>query len=76
MFPSTTARLLPHSALKLRPAETRSSASQLEAHLQAAPVEQCPYNRDIVEQVACQAAAGAHGTIPGDSSQNAGIEAA
>jgi hypothetical protein len=53
---STTAGHLPHSALELRHAETTTSASQLEAHLQAAPVEQFPENHNIVEQSACQLA--------------------
>jgi hypothetical protein len=49
----TTADNLPHSALELRRAETTISASQLEAHLQAASVEQLTENHDIVEQSAC-----------------------
>jgi ferredoxin len=53
---STTVGHLPHSALELRRAETTTSASQLEAHLQAAPVEQFPEYHDIVEQSACQVA--------------------
>jgi hypothetical protein len=36
---STTARYLPHSVLELFCAEIMTSASQLEAYLQAAPVE-------------------------------------
>jgi hypothetical protein len=40
MSRSTTNGHLSHSALELRRAETTTSASQLEAHLQAAPVEQ------------------------------------
>jgi hypothetical protein len=56
MSRSTTAGHLPHSALEFRRAETTISASQLEAHLQAAPVEQFPENHDIVEQSACQVA--------------------
>jgi hypothetical protein len=50
MSRSTTTGHIPHSALELRRAVTTSSASQLEAHLQAAPVEQFPENHDIVEQ--------------------------
>jgi hypothetical protein len=53
MSHSTTAGHLSHSALQLRRAETTTSASQLEAHLQAAPVEQFPENHDTVEQSAC-----------------------
>jgi hypothetical protein len=55
MSRSTTAGNLPYSALEFRLAET-TSASQLEAHLQAAPVEESPENHDIVEQSACQVA--------------------
>jgi hypothetical protein len=47
---STTAGHLPHNALELCRAETTTSASQLEAHLQAAPVEKFPENYDIDEQ--------------------------
>jgi hypothetical protein len=54
MSRSTTAGHLPHIALKLLRTETTTSASQLEAHLQAAPAEQFPENHDIVEQSACQ----------------------
>jgi hypothetical protein len=39
---TTTAAYLPHTALELYHAETTTSASQLEAHLQLAPVEQFP----------------------------------
>jgi hypothetical protein len=56
MSGSTIAEHLPHSSLELRRAETTTSASQLEAHHQAVPVEQFPGNRDIVEQSACQLA--------------------
>jgi hypothetical protein len=52
----TTAGHLPDSALELRRAETTTSVSQLEAHLQAAPVKQFSENHDIVEQSACQVA--------------------
>jgi hypothetical protein len=44
---STTARHIPHSALELRRAETTTSASQLEAQLQADAVEQFPENHHI-----------------------------
>jgi hypothetical protein len=54
MSRSTTAGHLPHSALELCRAETKTSASQLQAHLQATPVEQFPENHDIVERSACQ----------------------
>jgi hypothetical protein len=53
---SNTAGHLPHSALELNRAETTTSASQLEAHHQAAPVGQFPENHDIIEQSACQVA--------------------
>jgi hypothetical protein len=56
MLLSTTAGHLPHSALELLHAETTTSASWLEAHFQAALVEQFPENRDIVEQSAWQVA--------------------
>jgi hypothetical protein len=56
MSRSTTAGYLPHSPLELRRAETTTSTSQLEAHLQAALVEQFPENHDIVEQSASQVA--------------------
>jgi hypothetical protein len=48
MSRSTTAGHLPHNVLELRRVETTTSASQLEAHLQTAPVEQFPENHDIV----------------------------
>jgi hypothetical protein len=41
---------LPHSALELHHAETTTSASQPDAHLQAALVGQFPENHDIIEQ--------------------------
>jgi hypothetical protein len=47
MLCSTTAGHLPQSALELRHAETTTSASQLGAHLQAAPVEYFPEYHDI-----------------------------
>jgi hypothetical protein len=53
---STTAGHPPHSELELRRSATTTSASQLEAHLQAAPVEQFPENHSIAEQLACQIA--------------------
>jgi hypothetical protein len=56
MLRSTTAGHLPHSALELRRPGTTTSASQLEAHIQATPVKQFPENHDIVEQSACQVA--------------------
>lgn len=43
------------SALELLHAETTTSTSQLEAHIQAALVEQLPENHDIIEHSACQA---------------------
>jgi hypothetical protein len=46
MSRSATDGHLPHSALELRRTETAISASQLKAHLQAAPVEQFPENYD------------------------------
>jgi hypothetical protein len=46
----------PHGALGLRGTETTTSASQLEAHLKASPVELFPDNCDIFEQSACQVA--------------------
>jgi hypothetical protein len=61
---STTAGHLPHSALDLRSAETTTSASQLEAHLQAAPVEQFPENHGITEQSACRVAERGPGQCP------------
>jgi hypothetical protein len=61
---SIIARHLPHCALELHHAETTTSASQLEAHLQAAPV-----NQYIVEQL------GAHQNDPIDSSPNTDAEA-
>jgi hypothetical protein len=53
---STTGRHLPHIAMELRPAATKTSASQLEAHIQAATAQQLPENRDGFEQSACHAA--------------------
>jgi hypothetical protein len=46
----TTPGYFPHRGLELRCAETTTSASQLEASLEAAPIEQFPENHDIVEQ--------------------------
>jgi hypothetical protein len=66
MSHSITAGHLPHSALEPRFAETTTSASHLEAHLQVAPVEQLPENHDIVEQSACQQI-GAHDRVSDDS---------
>jgi hypothetical protein len=56
MLCPTTARHILHSVLKLSHAETTTSTSQLEAHLQVALVEQFPENHDIVEQSTCQVA--------------------
>jgi hypothetical protein len=61
--------------MDLRHAETTTSASQLEAHLQAAPVEQFPENHDIIEQPACQVADGAHNNVPDNTSPNTDAEA-
>jgi hypothetical protein len=44
---STTAGHLPHSSLDLRHTGTKNFVSQLEAHLQAALVEQLPENYHI-----------------------------
>jgi hypothetical protein len=44
------------SALELLRAETTASTSPVEAHLQAATVEELPENRDIGELLACQPA--------------------
>jgi hypothetical protein len=52
----TTAGHLPHSVLKLHHAETTTSASQVEAHQQAAKIHQFPGNHDMVEQSVCQVA--------------------
>jgi hypothetical protein len=75
MLRSTTAGHLPPSALVLRRAETTTSASQLEAHLQAAPVEQFSENHDIVEQSACQIADRGLRRSPDDTNPNADAEA-
>jgi hypothetical protein len=64
---STTAGHLSHSSLELR------RALQLEAHLQAAPVEQLPEYQDTVEQSEFQIALGAHDNVPDDSSPNADL---
>lgn len=56
MSRSTTAGHLPHSPLHLCCAEATTSASQLETHLQAAPVKQFPENHDIIKQSGCQVA--------------------
>jgi hypothetical protein len=53
---STTAGYLPPSALEVRHAETTTSASHVETHLQAAPAEEFPENRDVAEQLACHPA--------------------
>jgi hypothetical protein len=50
---STTAGHHLHSALKLRRVESTTSASQLEARPQAAPVDQFLENLNTVEQSAC-----------------------
>jgi hypothetical protein len=70
---STTAGHLPYSALELRPAETTTSASQLEVHLQDVPVEQFPENHNIIDQAACQQI-GAHDNVLDNSSPNAEVE--
>jgi hypothetical protein len=54
MSHSTTAGHLPHSLLELCCAETTTSASHLEAQLQAAPAEQLPENHHTVGQSAHQ----------------------
>jgi hypothetical protein len=51
MLRSSAAGHLPHSA---RRAETTNCTSQLEAQLQAAPVEQFQENHDVVGQSDCQ----------------------
>jgi hypothetical protein len=53
---STTARHLPHSMLELRHVETTTSASQLQAHLQAALIIRFPENDNIIEKPASQVA--------------------
>jgi hypothetical protein len=55
---SAVTKHLPCSALELLHAETTTSASQLEAHLQAALLKQVPENHDIIEHSACQAEEG------------------
>jgi hypothetical protein len=55
--------IFPLRALELRRAVSRTSASQLEAHLQAASVEQFLENGIIVERSAWQQK-GAHDSIP------------
>jgi hypothetical protein len=52
MSRSTTDGHLPHIVLQLRRAETTTSASQLEIHLQAAPAEQFSERQDTAEQSA------------------------
>jgi hypothetical protein len=57
MSRSTIAGQLPHGALQqLRLAEITTPASQLEAHIQTAPVEQFPERPYIVEQSAFKVA--------------------
>jgi hypothetical protein len=56
MFHSTTARRLPPGAVEFSRAETKNSASQLEAHVQAALVNQFPKNGDIIDQSWCKVA--------------------
>jgi hypothetical protein len=51
MSRSTTAGHL-HRVLELRRAETTTSAAQLHSYLQAAPVEELPENRYILEHSA------------------------
>jgi hypothetical protein len=53
MSHSTIAGHLPHSMPKLHHAETATSATQVEAHLQAAKIQQFPENHNVVEQAAC-----------------------
>jgi hypothetical protein len=53
---SATAGHVPHTAREFCHAEITASAPQLEAHLQAAPVEQFPENDDIVQQSGRQVA--------------------
>jgi hypothetical protein len=65
--------IFPRSAPELRRAETTDFASQLEAYLQAAQVEQLPENDDVVAQTVRQDI-GAHGNYPGDSSPSADVD--
>jgi hypothetical protein len=67
---STTTGCFPKSVLELRRAETRTSASQQEAQLQAAPVEQFPRNRDTIQHPAYQVT---HENISDDSSPNSDL---
>jgi hypothetical protein len=53
---STTAGHVPRSALKLLRAQTTTSVSELEPHIQAAPEDHIQENTDIVEQSNCQVA--------------------
>jgi hypothetical protein len=50
MLLSVAVRCHPHSVLELHHAETTCTASQLETHLQVAPVERFPENHDIIDQ--------------------------
>ena len=48
--------------------ETTTSASQLEANLQATPVNGFPEHHDMVERLAYQRTDGAHNNVPDDTS--------
>jgi hypothetical protein len=67
MLRLTTAGHVPHNALEFRSAETTSSVPHLQAHLEAAPVEQFPENHDIIERSVYQVADRANGNVHSDS---------
>jgi hypothetical protein len=71
MLRPTTAGHIPYSGLEFRGVETTTSVSQL----QAAPAEQFPENRDIIERSVSQAADRGHSKVPSDSSPNADAKA-
>jgi hypothetical protein len=64
----TTAGHPPHSTLELRRAETTTSTSQPQAHLQAALVDNFPGNNDNVGQSASNVADRGHDKDPNDFS--------
>jgi hypothetical protein len=72
---SITAGHFPHSSLELSCAETTTSASQLEAYLQALPIGQFRENHDIAEQLSRQAADRAPRQCPDNFSPNVDSEA-
>jgi hypothetical protein len=59
----------------LRRGETTTSASQMEAYLQAAPVKDFREYHDVMERSACQIADGGQDNVPDDTSPKCYVDA-